>query len=312
MIDIFKMNKDEIGKFIEENKEKQKNEYIIRNRGFVTASMMKSFEKSTEAFFKQYICEIEPNKKQTKSLAFWTLVDDYVSYWEDKFYEMYYVDRWYKKEDLVVMCQDKWLDTTGVVKVLETRLFEWKSKISVAEFEKFEWVIWEWKRQPLFNYEWNYETQKELIVDYKWLKLKATLDRVDWEKWLLRDMKTTNNVQKFNFQILDYWYDFSMSFYNIMCELEYKKSFTVILDACQTTFPYPSSSIVIPPETMVNIWKGRIIPLLIKLSWYMERWEKTKDPNIWLEEEENREMLYWLDMYSHLESSIQKEFEIYQ
>ena len=38
-------------------------------------------------------------------------------------------------------------------------------------------MINEYKRQPLFNFEGKYETQKEFLFDYKGLQLRATLDR---------------------------------------------------------------------------------------------------------------------------------------
>lgn len=312
MVDIYSLKKDELELFIENNKKHQTNPYIIRNRGSITASMLKAFEKSTEAFFKQYICEIEPVKQDKPSLSFGTMVDDYVSYWEKWFFEKYYIDEGWKVDDLRDMCMDDMLSTEWLKTDLEKRLFWDKQKITPSDYIKFKWVIWEWERQPLFDYEWGYETQKEIIVPYKWLKLKVTLDRLLVEKWLLRDMKTTNNLKKFNFQVIDYWYDFSMSFYNIICKIEYKRDFTVILDACQSTYPFPSSSIVIPQPTIVNMWRVRIIPAMEKLAWYMAQWKKNKNPNVWLEEEIVREELYWLDMYPVLESSLQTEFEIFQ
>lgn len=59
----------------------------------------------------------------------------------------------------------------------------------------------EWKRQPLFDYEGDYETQKKVTAKYKNLTLCATLDRLGVEKGLIRDMKTCNSLKKFIFQV---------------------------------------------------------------------------------------------------------------
>ena len=95
-------------------------------------------------------------------------------------------------------------------------------------------------------------------------------------------MKSTNNLEKFIYQVQDYSYDLSMSFYNLICKLAFEKDFIVLLDACQSTAPYPSCSYAMPKETIVTVAKNRIMPNLEKLSILTEKWEKTQDPKVWL------------------------------
>lgn len=318
---VYKMNKTEIESFILENQKKATDWYLIDNRGFITASKLKMFEKSPEAYFVKYILELPlpaDEEEEKDSLKLGTAIDDYISYGEEKFYKKYDVsEKKLLKADLVALCQENLLDSTGTVEVLTAILTEnkiiWnKIKLTPSLVKKLFGMLNEWKRQPLFDYNGNYKTQVELITKYKNLNLKAKLDRLGVELGLLRDMKTTNNLEKFIYQVEDYGYSFSMSFYNILAKLIYKKDFTIILDACQSTAPHPSTSFIIPPETIIQVGNTRIIPVLEKLAKFTKKWEENKDPKVWLEDTPAREELYSLDTYPVMESALQKQFEYIQ
>lgn len=318
MKNIYDMSPKELDDLIAENQAIQsKDPYIRKNRGHVTASKLKLFEKSPEAYFIQYVLEMPLPKQEEDekdSIKIWNAVDYYISYWEMEFFSKYFLQtKKLLKADLEAMCVEQWLDATGTVPVLEQRLFWDKIKLSEALSKRVLWVIAEWKRQPLFDYDGDYETQKEVTAKYKNLDLKVTLDRLWVEKWLLRDCKTVwPELDKFIFQIADYGYDFSMSYYNVICKLAYKKDFTVILDAGKTTAPYPSCSYVLPPETIVGVAKTRIMPNLEILAETTKKWEETKDPKVWLTQNEKRDTMYSLDAYSKMETTLQTEFEYIQ
>lgn len=55
---IYDMTPQELESLIVENQMKNKDEYARKNRGFVTASKVKLFETSPEAFFIKYILEM--------------------------------------------------------------------------------------------------------------------------------------------------------------------------------------------------------------------------------------------------------------
>lgn len=170
----------------------------------------------------------------------------------------------------------------------------------------------EWKRQPLFDYDGDYKKQKVVTAKYKNLTIKATLDRLGIKIGLLRDMKSTNSLVKFIYQVTDYGYDFSMTFYNVLCKFAYEKDFKVILDACQSTAPYPSTCFIMPPESIAITARDRVIPVMDKLARFTEKWEKTRDPKIWLLEKPRRDKTYTLDTYCKMETSLQTEFEYLQ
>lgn len=53
----------------------------------------------------------------------------------------------------------------------------------------------ELKRQPLFDFFGKTENQKEIIVEWKGLKLKAKMDRLDLANKKIRDLKTSKDIE---------------------------------------------------------------------------------------------------------------------
>lgn len=344
---IYDMTPTEIAMRISENQIKQVDEYAIKNRGFITASKAKIFKVSPEDYFLKYIME-EPGKRaEKKCFTIGTAVDDYISYGEKAFKKKYFVPagkmlkaNWVEEclniglEELMEV-SDVTISNEGDIEEKRKELNKLKADdlkaiatagkivLTDTDAKNVMGMIDEYKRQPLFNYNAAYEAQKKLEFDYQGLKLMATLDRFTDVPLLpggkngeIRDMKTCADISKFNFKVGDFGYDFSMSFYNILGTLIYDKHFEVILDVVQSSFPYPSQSIIMPAETIVKQGKEQIIPVLNKLAEITKKWEETKDPKVWLEDpkdgEISREQLFGCEMYGQMDTTIQKDFTYLQ
>lgn len=80
---IYEMTPQELENLIAQNQEKNKDEYVRKNRGHITASKLKIFETSPEAFFIKYILEMPlpcDDEEEKASLKIGTAADDYISY----------------------------------------------------------------------------------------------------------------------------------------------------------------------------------------------------------------------------------------
>ncbi len=79
-----------------------KDRYVIRTRWSITASKIKCFMKNPEEFWIRYeleLPEFEPKDKQ--AFKMWSAFDVMISSGIDKFSELYYIDKWYVKWDLI-------------------------------------------------------------------------------------------------------------------------------------------------------------------------------------------------------------------
>lgn len=54
--------------------------YIERNRGYVTASKLKTFIKSPEAYYLEYIKEVPLEREDSNAFILGTAFDDHLSY----------------------------------------------------------------------------------------------------------------------------------------------------------------------------------------------------------------------------------------
>jgi len=306
-------------------KEKVIDSYIEKNRGFITASKLKCFSKSPEEYFIKYVLETPYQTKKKKCLEIGTAVDDYISYGEKKFFEMYYID-----EGLTIAGLKESLDSEGIIynpkakkDELEGELYgdrSLKKRLTASEGEIVQNVIREFTRQPLMDAEGDYEKQKELTATYKNLKLKGTLDRfmkfdkVDSEGFggAIRDTKTTGDMLRFPFQAYnDFGYDVSMTFYYLLVNITEGIQSKLILDTIQTTGSFCSRVYDIPQEIIQNVLDNKIMPKLDLLAQMHEIYDKDKDPSIW-KVKGNFEDLAKSDIYHLLESTIQDKTEILQ
>lgn len=315
---------------IQENQLKQKDDYIIKNRGFVTASKLKDFMKSPEYYFRKYILEQSIDAEEKTCFKLGTAIDDFISYGEEKFFNKYFIDQWLLKPELEALAIKEGipLEAKETVASLREKIY-WNDKIRLTPWEgqTVTRVLKEFNRQKLFDPAGNYETQKKFTGQYKNLKLIGTLDRfkvlnVDQEKGEIsihiRDTKTTGNISKFKFQAVnELWYDTSMSFYNLLAILELKREYKnqdlkvttkLTLDVCQTTGQYPSRFVHLPPELVDAKIKGTIVPALETLNKLTEFWEKYQDPKVWLVKTPFEDTID-LDLYGEMETTIQDEFD---
>jgi PD-(D/E)XK nuclease superfamily len=66
--------------------------YIEKNRDFVTASKLKTFIKSPEAYYLQYIKEVPSPRETSKAFTLGTAFDDALSYGAIEWNKKYFVD----------------------------------------------------------------------------------------------------------------------------------------------------------------------------------------------------------------------------
>ena len=298
----------------------KKDKYIEENRDFVTASKLKEFVKSPEAYFLKYVKEEEsPDKREKKHFVLWTALDDLISYWKEKFNEKYFVDEWLLKAELVERANIiTWEDCSKKVVAELKEICFWdlseKTRLTKWDWETIFSMYAELNRQELFDINWEYEPQKTYTCSYgQNLKLKWTLDR-DW-KWnnkeKLRDTKSTASIKSFIWEWKDkLHYDFSMAFYWI---LKYQATWIkseLFLDVVQKTFPYASRVYQIPEQTTLAAIE-EIKEALNTLDSIMTAYEKTWDENVW-KVKTPFALQIECDFYSKMETTIQKNVEILQ
>lgn len=289
--------------------------YIEDNRWFITWSKMKLFFNSSEAYFKVYVQEIDTSfVKESDAFAKWTMIDKYILT-KDEFNESYAMPIWLKK-DLIEECRKRNIpvDSKDWVKELQAKLFWNKEVITDWEKEMLEWIEREVKRQPLFDYYWQYECQKEIIAEYRWMKLKWKLDRFSLDKKLIRDLKSTWDV-KFNkrkwmtvfedslIQNDEYMYWFQMARYRILVKVKYWIECDCIIDAVNKTWNYASESYLYHKDTIRKIANEIVFPILDKLI-------DAHESNDFTDNQVTREQLLDNRYYPVLEWWIQKEFKV--
>jgi hypothetical protein len=119
---------------IKENQKLQKDEYVIKNRGYITASKLKAFMKSPEYFFRKYILEQYIESEESLSLKLGTAIDDLISYGQDKFDEKYFMDEGLLKGDLEALALKKGITLAPkeTVATLREKIYNPGSKIRLT------------------------------------------------------------------------------------------------------------------------------------------------------------------------------------
>jgi len=200
-------------------------DYIKRNEGFITSSKLQLFLNNSEEYKLTFIDWISSEWPEARHFVIWRAIDDLLSHWAEYFEANYHVDKGYLKEDLQDLLDAKWVTykKADSKRVLE-KLFYWssldkKERLTAGEGTMIMWMYKEFLRQPLADLGWEYEPQKELIVEYKGWKLKGTMDRFSKVKALIRDYKTTANLKKFWYELTTWmldWYIFQLAFYKFL------------------------------------------------------------------------------------------------
>lgn len=87
--------------------------YIERNRNCITASKLKTFIKSPEAYYKQYIKEVAMTKESSRAFTLGTAFDDALSYGAIEWNKKYFFDDGLTVLELVEKCFSMGIAPTG-------------------------------------------------------------------------------------------------------------------------------------------------------------------------------------------------------
>jgi len=230
-------------------------DYIKRNEGFITSSKLQLFLKNSEEYKLTFIDWISSEWPEARHFVIWRAIDDLLSHWAEYFENNYHIDKGYLKEDLQDLLDAKWVTykKADSKKVLE-KLFYWssldkKERLTAGEGTMIMSMYKEFLRQPLADLGWEYEPQKEVVVEYKWWKLKGTMDRFSKLLKRIRDYKTTANLKKFRYELETWmleWYIFQLAFYRFLVQQSEWVECECILDVIDKTTTTCSESFIVP------------------------------------------------------------------
>ena len=291
--------------------------YVEDNRGYITASKLKLFMKSKEAYKKVYVDEVDNSFiKESKSLENGTIVDSYILT-PEQFKLEYAILEGTKKDDLIKQCLEKNIpvEKSDKVEDLKAKLVGNKQVLTDWEVEMVRWIEAELKRQPLFDFFGKTENQKEIIVEYKGLKLKAKMDRLDLTNKKIRDLKTSKDIEfskflncsKMEYELInsdEYQYGFQLAFYALLCKVQYGEWFDGILDCVKTSGNYVYEAYFYRKETLMQIANSILFPALEELL------ECEKNGIFADEEKKERGEILNERYYPILDSALQKEFRL--
>jgi len=113
--------------------------------------------------------------------------------------------------------------------------------------------------------------QYHIEAKYKWLTISGTLDRYNKEKKLIRDWKTSWNIENIEWDIENTFdYVTSMSFYYVLWYLNDWFESDVLLDIVSKNWPYTSMIYRLTTEKLRKKMNNYIKPELEKLSQCLE------------------------------------------
>ena len=238
-------------------------EYLEKNRGFITASKLKYFLTfGPEAYYWKFVKEYILEDAEKDYYVVWTAFDDLVSYWEEYFFDKYYIDEGLLKEDLVRRCEELGLNTGWKVEDLRERLYWSKIKLTKLQGDNVFGMYNEIKRQPLVEF-WDptYKAQVDIECEFEWLKLKGTLDRLSLEKKIIRDWKTSGQFQSFEYNLeTTFDYILSMAFYYVLVKVNYNIDCDVVLDVLGKNKPFPYMWYKLDKPRLLSSLETKIIP----------------------------------------------------
>ena len=234
-----------------QKKEKIKDNYLEKNKGYITASKLKTFLRNPQEFWVHYVKGVVKNETKTH-FKMWDAIHYLLAYWKDRF-EDKYIDKLYK-DDLKTKCRQEkiYFSKNDKVDTLKIRLWiENKIMLTKKQKEKILSMYKEACRQDYMEARSErYEKEVAITTEYNWIKLKWTLDRLDLNRAIIRDRKSTYNLWKFEWSIDDYWYKESMAFYYWLAKLEYYKECDLILDVLEKSVPAKSTSFTLSKNVM--------------------------------------------------------------
>jgi len=288
-------------------------DYTAQNKGFITQSKLKVFLNNPEEYKFRFIDEVKIEEEEWRHFVIGTAIHDLVWYWLNYFADKYFLQqKRMLKQDYIDELDTLWHSTAWTVAELEKRFFEaiWdKIKLSATESKMILSMYEEILRQPLTEFNWNYEKERQVEVDYRGLKLRWTLDRIDLENKVIRDWKTTASIPKLLKDMT--WgenpYLFQVSFYWLMAKIEFGIECDVVLDivdksknTCYYWLKFTKDQILEQIPLITNA-----LDSLIEENKKLEAWETAF---AWVAPD-LREKTFESDYYKLMESSIQQNFE---
>lgn len=285
--------------------------YIERNRGYITNSKLKLYMQSKEAYKKVYVDEVDTSfVPESPALIHGDMVDKYVLS-RHLFDQEYVIPNWSLKADLERECLARGIPTQSkeTVQSLKDKLYGNKTVLNDTQSSMTQGIYKELSRQPLYDMEWEYEHQKELIVEYKGMKLKATLDRL-WKQ--VRDLKTSRDLEYNQYydttkienklcQNDEYEYWMQLAWYVMIVYIHTWEWKDWILDIVKSSWNYAYEAYYYSADTLKTIVHSRIFPILDTLI------EDTNN-NTFIDNTEDRGKILNNRYYPILECWIQKEF----
>lgn len=291
------------------------NEYIVKNRWYHTCSKHKLYMQSKEAYKKVYIDEVDISfLSESTSLRKWDMLDKFILT-PDKFDSEYSIPagKW-TISDLKDECLKRNIpiDPKDKKEDLESKLYWNTEVITKTEYQMLLSMDSELKRQPLFDYNWEYQKQVELIVEYNGIKLKWSIDRLSVEKWLIRDLKTTSDMQYNPWNSKTYFEDkltqndqyeywLQLAWYFMLVYIHSWKECTWIIDAVSSTWNYAYEAYSYSPKVLKQIMVTKLFPTLDQFI------IDTKN-NTFVDDVLERGPIINNRYYPILDSAIQKEF----
>jgi len=245
--------------------------YIKQNAGCLTNSKLKAWRKCPRLYKLQYIDEIE-QEGDSKVLVLGTAFHYLMEVWLNKFFDVY---------EILLPRERK----SPISEKIQLNDSDW-SKVLLAYEEAC--------RQPLMNTKSRCPKEKEIIVDYKWIKLKSKMDRIDITHWIIRDFKYIADINKFDNYLHEYVFDYywQAAFYTLVASLKYWKPFRFIFDVLDKT-NWASAVFEVDPTIHIQ-----------RIQDSIDEFIEDKEYN-WVED---RSKCLWCSHYKHCNSTaIQKE-----
>lgn len=225
--------------------------YIEENRGYITSTKLKAFDKCPMFYDLVYNKELlieEPSDSLIMGRSF----DDYMTLGKEG---------WEKKWAILEPRQKR----TGF-KGKQIPMTNSTGSIILAAVE-------EAMRQPIFDAENGYEKQVTIYAVYKAangekLKLKGTLDRLSLAKKLIRDWKLFQSIEKFEREYSfgdPYGYSFQSAFYQLLVLIDKDTLCEFVFDVVENNLD-PHSDAFKPNMEVLQQERARIISLLDQIA----------------------------------------------
>lgn len=217
------------------------NDYLTKNRGFITSSKIKEFLRCQKCYRYKYIDEIPD---PTESGEFYDkdhfligqALDDRLTHGEKEYKKMY--------ETVSKRSKDAK-----------------KIQLTNAHSRTVDALTKEFLASSLFCH----EPKKHIIeTEYAGLKLRAELDDIELEKQVIRDVKSCANIAKFNPD----FYLLQMSFYQWLVEETEGIKCDAMLEVVDKYKYFSRSKAVLYSKYSLESYRGRILQALedIKLA----------------------------------------------